>query len=582
MSSPPQERLDPVTQALALAGIVLGIWLYVGGLDRALIQHGNEAMYAAPAATMLASGDYLVPRWEYHPFLDKPPLTFWILAAGYRALGVSVFSAKLPGALSGLATAVLLGAWVGRRSGVRSGVLAALILAFSFQFSVVALTFAADTFLTLALLLAVAALDAACRREEGSDVARGALAGLALATAFYCKGLVGIALPAGAVAAGLLFDRKSPVRPLRRGAWAFAVLVLLAAPWHVAMTLRLGPQFWRTFYWENQFLRGATARFMQASRGPVYYLGVLAWAIFPWSLLLPGLLRRGKASSVFLGWLTFGFVFWSLLVMKREVYLMTILPAAAAVAAEGLTRPGEARLRWRRIAWIAATVAPAGALVFWAKAFEHLAELARSRGAVLFLGAALLLLGAAAGLAASRPKDSRAPFAVALACGVLLLALQGYEARLVRFDPLPGWGARIRAECARGCDGFLFANNFNSIDFYSGFDWTFVADPARELPERLAHPTAFVVTWTSHEPDFAGLALKWEVLDRRPAFRHGPMSAALGVPGQGVDSLSLIRIERVGAAGSADQSGGGTATAVPPPSVRQPMAPRTMAPPRTE
>ncbi len=544
MSSLPQDRLDPVTRALALAGVVLGVWLYLGGLDRALIQHGNEAMYAAPPAAMLASGDYLVPRWEYRPFLDKPPLTFWILAAGYRVLGVSVFSAKLPGALAGLATALSLGIWVGRRAGTRSGILAVLILAFSFQFSVVALTFAADTFLTLALLLAIAALDAACRHEQGSDVARGALAGVALAAAFYCKGLVGVALPAGAVAAGLLFDRRRPVRPLRRGIWALVVLVLLAAPWHVAMTHRLGAQFWRTFYWENQFLRGATSRFMQASRGPVYYLGVLAWGLFPWSLLLPGLLRRGKPSSVFLGWLTFGFVFWSLLVMKREVYLMTILPAAAAVAAEGIMGPGEVRSRWRRLAWIAGALVPAGALVFWAKASGRLEELAQSRGAVLFLGSGLLALGAAICLAALRPNDSRVPFVVALACGVLLLALQGFEARLGRFDPLPDWGARVRTECGGGCDGFLFANNFNSMDFYSGFDWTFIADPAREIPERLAHRKAFVVTWTSQEPHFERLALKWEVLDRRPAFRHGPMSAALGVPGQGVDSLSLIRIER--------------------------------------
>jgi len=544
MSSLPRERLDPATRILALAGAILGAWLYLGGLDRALIQHGNESMYAAPPVRMLETGDYLVPQWENRAFLDKPPLTFWILAAGYRALGVSVASAKLPGALAGLATALLLGAWVGRRAGARAGLLAGLTLVFSFQFSVVALTFAADTFLTLALTLAIAALDAACRREDGSDAARGALAGAALSAAFYCKGLVGIALPAGAVAAGLLFDRARPVRPLRRGAWAVAALVVLVAPWHVAMSQRLGTQFWRLFYWENQFLRGATSRFMQKPRGPIYYLGVLAWGLFPWSLQLPGVLRRSRRSSVFLGWLVFGAVFWSLLVMKREVYLVTILPAAAALVAEGLARPQDGRLRWRRAAWIAAALVAAAALVFWTIAFERLVALAESRGIALFLGVGIVGLFGAAVAAAFRPADLRAPFGVALGCGVLLVALQSFEARLVRYDPMPDWGARARSECARGCDGFLFANNFNSIDFYSGFDWTFVADPAGEVPRRLVHDRGFLVTWTSQESQLSGLPLRWEVVDRRPAFRHGPMSAALGVPGQGLDSLSLIRIER--------------------------------------
>lgn len=545
MGAAPEDRMDPAVRVLALAAAAIAAWLYLGGLGQALIQHGNEAMYAAPPVRMLASGDYLVPQWENRDFLDKPPLTFWVLAAGYRALGVSVFAAKLPGALAGLATALFLGVWVGRRSGAQTGALAGLILAFSFQFSVVALTFAADTFLTLALAVSIFALDAACRRQDGSDAARGAIAGAALAAAFYCKGLVGVALPAGAVAVGLLLDRARPVRPLRRGVWALAALLVLVVPWHVALSQRLGAQFWRTFYWENQFLRGATPKFMQKTRGPFYYFGVLAWGLFPWSLQLPGVLRRGRArSSVLLGWFVFGFVFWSLLVMKREVYLATILPAAAALAAEGLVRSDAGGVRWRRFAWIGAGAIASGAIVFWARSFARFAALAESRGAALFLGVGLAALGAASVAAALRPAAPRALFAVALGGGVLLLALQSFEARLARFDPLPDWGARVRSECAGGCDGFLFANNFNSIDFYSGFDWTFVADPARELPERLTHEKGFLVTWTNLESRLEGLPLRWEVLDRRPAFRHGPMSAALGVPGEGVESMSLIRLRR--------------------------------------
>src|SRR5262249_17262532 len=150
------------------------------------------------------------------------------------------------------------------------------------------------------------------------------------------KGLIGVVLPAGAVATGLLLDRARPIRVWRRGLAAAAVLLAVITPWHWAMTQRLGADFWKRFYWEQQFLRGATARFMPSARGLLYYIPVLAIAAFPWSFLLWRSLRRRQPSSLPLGWFLFGMVFWSLLVMKREVYVMPLFPAIAILVAERL------------------------------------------------------------------------------------------------------------------------------------------------------------------------------------------------------------------------------------------------------
>ena len=105
---------------LAYAGAAVGLWLYLGGLTRLPLQRGNEPMYAAPPIWMLETGDYLVPHYEGGPFLQKPPLTWWILAASYKLLGVSVFAARLPSAIAALATVLLVGRWVKRRSGERA------------------------------------------------------------------------------------------------------------------------------------------------------------------------------------------------------------------------------------------------------------------------------------------------------------------------------------------------------------------------------------------------------------------------------------------------------------------------------
>src|SRR5262249_31907644 len=145
-------------------------------------------------------------------------------------------------------------------------------------------------------------------------------------------------------------------------------VVLLLAPWHWAMHERLGGRFWRAFYWENQFLRGASTLYMR-ERGPFYYLGILAWGAFPWSIFLPGSLRRGKTSSAPLGWFLFTLVFWTIVVQKREVYLLTLFPAVAVLVAENLAREPEGASRWRGVPWAIAALLSAATCAVWFHAF---------------------------------------------------------------------------------------------------------------------------------------------------------------------------------------------------------------------
>ncbi|HKD18321.1 MAG TPA: glycosyltransferase family 39 protein, partial [Thermoanaerobaculia bacterium] len=295
-------------RALAVASVALALYLYLGRLDGTPLQRGNEAMYASPPALMLENGDYLVPLYRGEHFLDKPILPFWVVAASYKIFGVSVFAERLPTALAGLATALLLGLWIRRRAGSLAGFLAAVVLLFSFLYVFIGMTFAADAFLTLALLGASILLDRATR-ADGSDAFWGAASGAALAIAFGFKGLVGIVLPCGAVAVTLLADRRRPIRFGRRTAWALVVLAAILGPYHWAMDRRLGMEFWDVFYWKNQFLRGASRIYMRGHRGALYYVGVIGWGLFPWSFLLPVSLGRRKPSSLPLGAFLFGLAF---------------------------------------------------------------------------------------------------------------------------------------------------------------------------------------------------------------------------------------------------------------------------------
>jgi 4-amino-4-deoxy-L-arabinose transferase-like glycosyltransferase len=546
-----QARGD-VSAAVLISAAALGLALYMAPAAWLPLQRTNEAMYAYPPIEMLRTGDYLVPRYESQQFLEKPPLSWWIIAASYRLFGISPFAGRLPSMAASLATVLLLGHWVSRRSGMRAGVAASLVLLFLPQFAVYARTYAADSFLTLAIALAAAALDDACRRE-GSNPLRGALAGAALALAFYFKGLVGIVLPAGGVAAGLLLDRVRPTSVFRRGAWAFAVFLALVTPWHWAMTNRLGAGFWRTFYWSNQFLRGATKLFMVSPRGPFFYLGVLAWSAFPWSLLLAGSLARpprpagaqdrgGRPSSLPLGFFGFGFVFLSCLVMKREVYLMPLYPAVAVLVAESLSNGMGGESRWRRLPWLVAAVLTAAVLVFWARGARDFSALVGSgRAALLGVGIAGIAVALAAG--ARRPRAFSALAASALFGGVLFFGLALCEERLEARDPLPAWGERLRRECASGCDGFLLGLDALSLDFYTRFEWVWVADPSTEIPRRVRHRKAFLVMWSELDVMLKNMPFPWRVIEKGEVPSPQWTLEALGLRRRSpFQSLSLVEL----------------------------------------
>jgi 4-amino-4-deoxy-L-arabinose transferase-like glycosyltransferase len=539
-SSRHRSSLDPWAKGMALAAAALGLYLYLGRLGSSPMQTGNESMYAYPPIHMLESGDYLIPQFENGNFLEKPPLAWWLVAASYRLFGVSVAAGRLPGAIVSLGTILAVFLWVRRRRGDRAAALAALILMYTYSYWTYMRYSAADVFLTFAVTLSVFALDAMFRRTEGSDWGRGALAGGALALSFAFKGLAGVVLPVGGAALGLLLDRVAPIRVWRRGLGAFLVFVAVLAPWHWAMTERLGAEFWRVFYWENQVLRGATTLYA-APRGPLYYLPILAFAAFPWSALVPQSLLRQRPSSAPLGWLLFGLAFWSLLVMKREVYLMPLFPALAVLVAERLDREASGELPRPRIAWAIAAGILALALggILWISGFFSRLLGGDSVAGVVVAGALLL----AALLIGARTRErARLPFAVALSCGLCFVALERLDERINMYDPIPQWGERIRRECDSGCDGFYVDLNVGQQEYYTRFNWIPLARPA-ELVGRTRHEKAFLLMKTSAEPLLAKLPMPAQVIDRRPWLAGNWVSAAWKPGKSPTESLSLVRIE---------------------------------------
>ena len=141
--------------AIAAAGMVL---LFTA-LGRADLFNPDEPREAELAREMAVSGDLLVPRLNDHPFLEKPPLFYWLVVSAYRASGgPGEAAARLAPAMAGLLT-ILLTWFLGRGlAGERGAVLGALILLTAFEFWWLARRCMIDMPLTFAVTLACLAL----------------------------------------------------------------------------------------------------------------------------------------------------------------------------------------------------------------------------------------------------------------------------------------------------------------------------------------------------------------------------------------------------------------------------------------
>ena len=144
MTRGPGFSLDRTRAALLCVALALGATAGLMGLFEP-----TETRYAEIAREMRASGDFLVPHLNGIPHFHKPPLAYWLTAAGFAACGVNEWGARLPVALASLLTLALT-ALAARRGfaslGVRPG-LAAWILGTSALFLAIGRAVASDPFL---------------------------------------------------------------------------------------------------------------------------------------------------------------------------------------------------------------------------------------------------------------------------------------------------------------------------------------------------------------------------------------------------------------------------------------------------
>lgn len=302
----------------------------------------DEGRYGEIAREMIETGNWLVPHLWYLPHLDKPPMTYWLVAASMKLFGQNEWAVRLPLALAGISgvwAVFLLGSSMGGR---RVGIWSALILQTSMLYFVMARMLTTDIFLTQFIAWAMYFFWRSwlCLKNGEQKFLIWHIAGwTALALAFLVKGPIALAIPGVAFAVLMILRRKEI--PALKLFWAgllagLVVFFLIAAPWFL-LVFRQVPNsaHYMILGQAAGHLLGTTIKNRTGS--PFYFFGILTMGLLPWTVLLGWLWRRSefaKDGRLLLNtWAIFTFVLFSLSHSKLPAYILPIFPALATLLA---------------------------------------------------------------------------------------------------------------------------------------------------------------------------------------------------------------------------------------------------------
>lgn len=351
--------------------------LYLYGLGRLPLLGPDEPRYAQIAREMLGRGDPITPTLGGHPWFEKPALLYWMIMAAFAAFGVSEWSARLGPALCGLLTGLFV-YLVGRRAELNSddearasglGLWSAAALLSSAGMIIFSRGASFDVVVTCTLTAALSCFFIA-EAATGERERLGWLAGFyaAIGASLIAKGLIGIVIPAGIVAAYFLLRREWPARGIMLSLlWGAPLALAVAAAWYGPVTARHGWTFIDQFIIQHHFARYLSNKYHHPQ--PFYfYLPVAALFALPWTAFLVAALIgarrwqwRGQSSKsklrvYALVWMVVPIAFFSLSGSKLPGYILPALPGAALLVGERLrfyTRDPASGLRAMRATGIA-------------------------------------------------------------------------------------------------------------------------------------------------------------------------------------------------------------------------------------
>lgn len=293
--------------------------------------NNNEGLYAQIPLEMIESGNFVIPTLNGNPYIEKPPLLYWLIAGVYKLFGVSEWTSRFVTATAGFLLCLIGGTFLRLHKFSEGRWLYPLLLGTSIGVIIFSRIVYFDVLLTFFFSLSLYSFYTWYDRGSKSWLY---LSYTSLALAILAKGFLAFVLASLIVGTFLMLDRarfKKVLSFLNPG--AIFLFLLIVVPWHkLSMSQEKG---FAWFYFINEHI----LRFLDL-REPrdyyhgsfYYYLPRIAGYIFPWTLFLSVLFRSStpheppKLTKFLWIWFLLVLGFFSFSQAKANYYIVLGLP----------------------------------------------------------------------------------------------------------------------------------------------------------------------------------------------------------------------------------------------------------------
>lgn len=267
--------------------LVIGLIVITFGLGEYGFYEPHEGHFAGVAREMLLRGDWVTPTLNGAPYLNKPPLLYWLIATSSAMFGLTEDAARLPVAIAGWLGAIIAWKWARELWNPFAGRAAALMLCVTTGWFIFTHQILIDVLLSTLLLASYYCLWRLIAKHRWRySIPLYLLVGLCV----LAKGPF-VFLFAIALGTAIAISRQNwQIFHQLRLPLGTAIVLAVTLPWFIAVETA-NPGFLHYFLFNENLNRIADQRWppdYEVSKvSPWGYLAVTAIWCAPWSLVLP-------------------------------------------------------------------------------------------------------------------------------------------------------------------------------------------------------------------------------------------------------------------------------------------------------